>query len=96
MDKQKRCIDIYGEPLKIGDEVIPVLEEGYPHHLPEGCHLQSPQAHGGEDPDDHYQYEGDIPDAVVDELYHFHEVQLITARPTHCAYMLLCASTVST
>ncbi|HIR58804.1 MAG TPA: hypothetical protein IAB38_02025 [Candidatus Onthousia excrementipullorum] len=27
MDKQKRCIDIYGEPLKIGDEVIPVLEE---------------------------------------------------------------------
>lgn len=27
MDKQKQCIDIYGEPLKIGDEVIPVLEE---------------------------------------------------------------------
>ena len=27
MYKQKYCIDIYGEPLKIGDEVIPVLEE---------------------------------------------------------------------
>ena len=27
MDKQRKCIDIYGEPLKIGDEVIPVLEE---------------------------------------------------------------------
>lgn len=27
MVKQKHCIDIYGEPLKIGDEVIPVLEE---------------------------------------------------------------------
>ena len=27
MEKQRKCIDIYGEPLKIGDEVIPVLEE---------------------------------------------------------------------
>ena len=27
MEKQTKCIDIYGEPLKIGDEVIPVLEE---------------------------------------------------------------------
>lgn len=27
MDKQKQCMDIYGEPLKIGDEVIPVMDE---------------------------------------------------------------------
>ena len=27
MNKQRKCIDIYGEPLKIGDEVIPVMDE---------------------------------------------------------------------
>lgn len=27
MSKEKQCIDFYGEKLKIGDEVIPILEE---------------------------------------------------------------------
>ena len=27
MSKQKQCIDFYGERLKVGDEVIPILDE---------------------------------------------------------------------
>lgn len=27
MAKKKRCVDLYGERLKVGDEVIPVMDE---------------------------------------------------------------------